>query len=235
MVKIELINIRKSYGDNIVLDKVSFTIQPQKVNIILGPSGCGKSTLLSIIAGLDHNFQGTIKGIDQRKLSYVFQEDCLLEWRTVKENIIYALSGKVEREKFINYAKVLGLSDYFNYFPYQLSGGLRQRVNLLRAFLYPSSLLLMDEPFKSLDIQSKEEAIGLFLRIQKERKITAVLVTHTLDEALQLGSWIHILSSKPTRLLNTLINPFIDSEEIYSSKDKELFLTRVEEMLQNPL
>lgn len=207
-------------------------IEPKKINVILGPSGCGKSTLLSIIAGLDTDFKGTIKGIDLEKISYVFQEDCLLEWKTLKENIGYALSGKVDREDFLDYAHRLGLSDYLNYLPDQLSGGLRQRVNLLRAFLYPASLILMDEPFKSLDIQSKGDAINLFLRIQRERELTVLLVTHNLEEAVQLGDFIHILSKKPTRVLHSITTPYDYLEEGQLEQERALFFSQLKGLLE---
>lgn len=228
----EILNIEKRFGETLVLDKISLTIYPKKINVILGPSGCGKSTLLQIIAGLDKDFDGCINGITPCKLAYVFQEDRLLEWKSVEKNILYALSGKVEKERLLDYGKALGLSEYLKYRPSQLSGGLRQRVNLLRAFLYPASLLLMDEPFKSLDIQTKEETINLFLRVQKEKEVTVLLVTHSLEEAIQLGNYIHIFSNKPTRRLDTFINPYFSSAKAYSIKDKESFLNEVREMVK---
>lgn len=228
----EILNIEKRFGETLILDKISLTIYPKQINVILGPSGCGKSTLLQIIAGLDKDFDGCINGITPCKLAYVFQEDRLLEWKSVEKNILYALSGKVEKERLLDYGKALGLSEYLKYRPSQLSGGLRQRVNLLRAFLYPASLLLMDEPFKSLDIQTKEETINLFLRVQKEKEVTVLLVTHSLEEAIQLGNYIHIFSNKPTRRLDTFINLYFSSAKASSIKDKESFLNEVREMVK---
>jgi len=230
--KIEILNIEKWFGNILILDKINFMIYPKQINVILGPSGCGKSTLLNIIAGLDHNFKGNTNSIDSKKVSYVFQEDHLLEWKNIEKNILYALSGKVRKQELIEYGEVLGLSMYWRYYPKQLSGGLRQRVNLLRAFLYPASLLLMDEPFKSLDIQTKEKTINLFLNIQQEKKLTVVLVTHSLEEAFQLGEYIHVFSNKPINKITTFINPYFYPRGVYSIKEKELFLKQVKEVLK---
>jgi len=231
--KIDIFNIEKWFGDTLILDKINFTIYPKHINVIIGPSGCGKSTLLNIISGLDNNFTGYTKALSSLKISYVFQEDHLLEWKSIEKNILYALSGKLKKEEFIDYGNILGLSTYWGHYPSQLSGGLRQRVNLLRAFLYPASLLLMDEPFKSLDIQTKEKTINLFLKIQKEKELTVLLVTHNLDEAFQLGEYIHIFSNKPTGKINTIINPYFYSNKVNSGKEKELFLNQVKEIMKH--
>lgn len=232
MINIEILNLRKNFKEIVVLDHLNLYIYPEQINVILGPSGCGKSTLLNIIAGLDSKFTGTIKGIKSHKTSYIFQDDSLLEWRSIKNNILFALSGKVDSGLLLNYGNALGLSNYWNHYPSQLSGGLRQRVNILRGLLYPSTLMLMDEPFKSLDTQTKEEVINLFLQIQQERKLTTILVTHNLEEALQVGHYIHVLSQKPTHIVDTFTNPYFSLDKSYSYEDKKTFLNQIKEIMK---
>lgn len=231
MINIEIVDIEKSFYKNVILNKVNLTIYPKKINIIIGPSGCGKSTLLEIISGLDKDFNGFIKNIDMQKISYVSQEHCLLQWKSVEKNIMYALSGKVDNKNFVKYSRALGLTNYLQHYPNQLSGGLLQRVNLLRAFLYPSNILLMDEPFRSLDVQSKEKAVDLFLEVQKEKQLTVILVTHNLEEAVELGHYIHVLSNKPTKKLDTFVNPYFCKEK-YSNEDRKLFLNKIKAIIQ---
>lgn len=231
MINIQIVDMEKSFEESLILNKINLTIYPKKINIIVGPSGCGKSTLLQIVSGLDKDFNGFVSDISTEKISYVFQEHCLLEWKNVEKNIAYALSGKIDKKDFLQYSTALGLNSYLKHYPSQLSGGLLQRVNLLRAFLNPANILLMDEPFKSLDIQSKQEAINLFLRIQSQKELTVILVTHSLEEAVKLGNYIHVLSNKPTKKLDTFINPYF-CENNYSIEDRRLFLNKIKEMIQ---
>lgn len=232
MIKIEIIDIEKSFGENLILNNISLIIHPNQINVIIGPSGCGKSTLLQIIAGLDKEFRGTVNGIDTKQISYVFQDHCLLEWKSVEKNIMYALSGKVDNKHFLEYSRALGLTEHLSHYPNQLSGGLLQRVNLLRAFLSPGNLLLMDEPFKSLDVKSKEATINLFLQVQKEKKRTVLLVTHSLEEAVQLGNYIHILPKNPAGKLHTFMNPWTYSKEEQSNEGRAKFLNKLNEIIK---
>lgn len=182
--------------------------------------------MLRIVAGLDSEFSGSIQPIGQNRISYIFQEPCLIQWKNVRKNMRYALSGHVDEKMLLDYSKILGLTDYLNYYPSQLSGGLLQRVNLLRGFLYPATLLLMDEPFKSLDIKNKEAAMDLMVKIQKERNLTVVLVTHSLEEAIQLGDYIYIVPHKPKGSLECFANPRDSIHEKSSTESKiELFNT----------
>ena len=178
---------------------------------IVGPSGCGKSTLLSIIAGLLIPSNGYVKvnGITVDKpsedIGYMFQKDQLLEWRNILQNVVIGLEiqGKLNKET-IEIAKSMlinyGLGDFLNSYPYQLSGGMRQRVALIRTLLLEPHLLLLDEPFSALDYQTRlaiSDEIGLILK--KEKK-TAILVTHDIAEAISMSDRVIILSNRPAQV-----------------------------------
>ncbi|MCQ4925333.1 ATP-binding cassette domain-containing protein [Tissierella carlieri] len=196
-------NIIKNYNDLKVLDDISIDFPKNKTTCILGPSGCGKTTLLNIISGIIKEYSGEIIGFED-DISFVFQEDRLIPWNNVSSNIEFVLKNKMNKEKIETtmerYLKLVNLEEYRYYYPKDLSGGMRQKISILRAFAYPSNLLIMDEPFKSLDINSKQVLIDFFkeLRIMENR--TCIIVTHDIEEALTLGDKIVILTEKPTRV-----------------------------------
>src|SRR5690554_4559609 len=171
---ITLEKIIKNYGTLEVLSGISMTIKPQHIIVILGPSACGKTTLLSILAGLIQPDSGTVAGIPETGVSFLFQEPRLLDWLTVTENLLFILQDKLPLETLEqtieNHLKSMDLFAYRNYYPRRLSGGQRQRVALARALIYPSPVLLMDEPFKSLDLGLKFELMQEFLRLWSDRK-----------------------------------------------------------------
>lgn len=187
-------NIYKSYEGLSVLEDVTLTFQDGKTTCILGPTGCGKTTLLHIVSGLVEPDSGDIDGFKDSKISFVFQEDRLIEWKSVMENLIFVLKGKMDKNliyPFIMYKlKDLHLDEYANYLPSQLSGGMRQKISILRAFSYPSEVFLLDEPFKSLDVQSKRQAMDFFKELMAMEKRCAILVTHDMDEAIELSDEI---------------------------------------------
>jgi len=209
-LKYEVKNIGKGYKKLKVLNDISIEFEKNKITCILGPSGCGKTTLLNIIAGIANKDSGEIIGFEKRNISFVFQEDRLFEWKNVKENIEFVLKDKMtkkDRENIIDkYLKLINLRKYKYYYPTKLSGGMRQQVNILRAFVYPSSILIMDEPFKSLDINSKQTTIEFFTKVKKLENKTCILVTHDIEEALVLGDKIVILSDKPAKIKKTITN-----------------------------
>lgn len=198
-MNIELVNIEKSFGDKKIYDKFSLEFEEGKINCILGKSGCGKSTLLNIIANIEGIEDGEIKGVP-KNISYVFQEDRLIEWSSIYNNLelpILKKYKKEERRKRIkNILKEIGLEDYIKSYPRELSGGMRQRVNIARALLCEGELLLMDEPFKSLDKGSKENIISVFKKKHIEKSNTVIIVTHDMDEALNLGDNIFLLGHR---------------------------------------
>ena len=175
---------------------------------ILGPSGCGKTTLLRIIAGLESPtsgqvlIDGTVIDRPNPKLGMIFQDYSLYPWRTVNENIAFGLElrgmGKIERDKIgAEYLELAGLSGFGNSYPYELSGGMRQRVAVVRALAVDPVVLLMDEPFGALDAQTRNRLQHDLLEIWDKTKKTILFVTHSVDEAVFLADRIVVLTPRP--------------------------------------
>ncbi len=208
-------NIYKSYGSLRVLDNISIDFKKNKTTCILGPSGCGKTTLLNIIAGIIEKDAGEILGFENEDISFVFQEDRLIEWKNVRDNMAFVLKKKMNKKEIEvtidRFLSLVNLKEYKYYYPRNLSGGMRQRISILRAFAYPSNILIMDEPFKSLDISNKKIVLDFFKELRSLEKRTCILVTHDMDEALDLGDTIVILSDKPTRVKRVIENPYMES------------------------
>lgn len=204
---ISIKNTNKKFGNNIIFDNFSIDFYENKVNCILGKSGCGKSTLLNIISGIIQNDTNDFEGLENQGISYIFQEDRLIDWLTVEENIKLVVKkyySQSEIDKLCDkYLELVGIREYKKYYPQRLSGGMRQRVNIARAFIYPSKLIIMDEPFKSLDIKNKQMIIEKFKEILKADNRTVLFVTHDMDEALVLGEKIFVLGNQPVKIKNT--------------------------------
>ena len=200
MIKVE--QIFKSYGSHQVFEDFSLTFPEGKITAILGPSGCGKTTLLNILAGLIPVDQGKVETAYQ--VSYLFQEPRLLPWLTISQNIDLVLPEKMavseRKEKIQASLKATGLAQYGGYYPSQLSGGMRQRAAMARAFSFDAPLLLMDEPFKSLDLKTRIELIGNFLELWTQTLRTVITVTHDVKEAMMLGDLILVLAGRPARV-----------------------------------
>ncbi len=209
-------DVDKKYNDLVVFEKLNLTIKDHEITAILGPSGCGKTTLLNIISKTT-DYSGTIEGNDG-KISYLFQSQRLLSNLTVKKNIEYVLRSyldKQEREKVTNdILKKVELTEFANYYPSQLSGGMAQRVSIARAFAYDSDIMLMDEPFKGLDISLKKKIIDVFLRLYKSDKKTTLFVTHDIDDALIMANRIIVLSSDGKIVLDETINEPFDERDV---------------------
>lgn len=219
----KVINIKKNYGERKILAGVSFEGEEGKVTVILGESGCGKSTLLGILSNNIKDFSGEIvfdRDISSG-ISYIFQEDTLIPWKTVYENIEYVLKDKIsasEMRAYIEkYLKMVNLLEYKDEYPEHLSGGMKRRVGIARAFAYPSDYLFMDEPFEFLDIKTKGEIIEYFKLLQEKNKKTVLFITHDIESALKIGDKIVVFSSKPTRVkrvFDTVTNNEKLSDEI---------------------
>lgn len=230
----KVIDVCKSYADLKVLDNISIDFPENKVTCILGPSGCGKSTLLNIIGGILDKDSGQVIGFKDASISFVFQEDRLIKWKSVKDNLRFVLKGKMDKkaieETIDSYLKSVNLLEYKNYYPNSLSGGMKQRISILRAFIYPSQVLIMDEPFKSLDVNNKRIVIDFFKKLQSVEKRTCIIVTHDIGEAMELADRIVILSDKPSRVVEVMDNYLIYNHD----KNYEVNMRhQIEEMLMN--
>ncbi len=186
----QLTEVTKRYGGVTALDNLTLTVANGETTAVLGESGAGKTTLLRIIAGLT-SCEGEVSGAG--RVSYVFQESKLLPNLTAEENLRFVLP-KSEWEKTGETLDRVGLGGKQTRYPAQLSGGERQRVSLARALLFPHDVLLMDEPFSSLDLGLKKSLVELVRELQQERKETVVFVTHDVHEAVLLSSRAVVLS-----------------------------------------
>lgn len=203
----EVKSLYKSYGEKKILGGLNLQFPAGKITVLLGPSGCGKTSLLNILAGIDKLYSGSVSGFDSNAISCVFQEDRLLPWLSAKSNIVFALRSKMGDDLAHQAATealcAVGLSDYLDAKPGSLSGGMRRRVALARAFAYPSDLFLLDEPFSSLDLKTRISVMDLFLGLRSKDGRAAIIVTHDVREAIYLADKIVTLSEKPSVTLDT--------------------------------
>ncbi|XID90319.1 ABC transporter ATP-binding protein [Paenibacillaceae bacterium WGS1546] len=206
-------------GEVVALQHIDFAVEQGEFVSIVGTSGCGKSTLLSIIAGLGRHTSGDIL-VDGRPVSgpgpdraVVFQSDATFPWLTVRENIEYGMKVKkiaaqARREKADELLKLLELEKFRDAYPRELSGGMRKRIDIGRAYAVEPQILLMDEPFGALDVVTRETMQSELLRIWSEKKKTVVFVTHDLEEAMFLSDRIVLLSPRPGRIKQIIDLPF---------------------------
>jgi NitT/TauT family transport system ATP-binding protein len=211
--------VNKRFGPLWVLKDFRCSLPESAVTVMLGPSGCGKTTFLKILSGLIQPDAGDLGGIDGLRPALVFQEPRLLPWRTVRQNLELVTSpddsgagGRIEA--LLN---LVGLGRFGNYRPGALSGGMRQRVSLVRGFCIQAEILLMDEPFQGLDLRLKRELVDSFAKLWTEDPKTALLVTHSVDEALLLGDRILVLSERPMSVIQELDNPVPSGERVLGS------------------
>jgi NitT/TauT family transport system ATP-binding protein len=206
---ISIRDLRKMFGQLVAIDGVSVDIAPGEFFMIVGPSGCGKTTLLRILAGLDSVTSGTIEietPSSQRPVnSMIFQGDSIFPWMTVWDNAAYGLKmrrapSSTIKEVVGHYLARTGLTRFAKYYPHQLSGGMRQRVSIARAFANDPEILLMDEPFSALDAQNKLLLQEELLHIWEEHKKTVVFITHSVDEAVFLGDRIMVMTAQPGKV-----------------------------------
>lgn len=211
---LQIRNLSLSYhqpgGETRALKDISLTVEQGEFISILGPSGCGKSTLLSLIAGLEPPSQGTIQlHAPAQSVGYMFQHDMLLEWRSVFQNACLGLEVRhALNDDTKAYVKVLlnayGLGSFLSHKPSQLSGGMRQRVALVRTLALKPELLLLDEPYSALDYQTRLTVADEIWKILRASSKTAILVTHDISEAISLGDRVIILSRRPGRILEDI-------------------------------
>jgi ABC-type nitrate/sulfonate/bicarbonate transport system, ATPase component len=202
-------NLCKSYPGIQIFDGLDMDVQENKITCILGPSGIGKTTLLNIISGITPPDSGNISDFEGKDFSYIFQEPRLLYWKTVYENISFVLKDTYKEKELqsrVNrYLEIVGLFKYRDYYPNKLSGGMEQRVSIARAFAYPSEILLMDEPFKSLDAKLKKNLLNSFLALWETDTRTVLFVTHDIEEAAYISNFVYVLEdSFPTKIKNMI-------------------------------
>jgi NitT/TauT family transport system ATP-binding protein len=210
--QVELSAVSKGYGNGqLVLQSIDLRVLKGEFVSIIGPSGCGKSTVLKLISGLTPPTTGTISvdGTTPRNvretISFIFQDATLLPWRTVKENVglgleLEGVTNESRQEKVASLLRLVGLSHVAKAYPRELSGGMKMRVSIARALATNPQLLLMDEPFASLDEMSRDRLNEELLRLRAERQWTAVFVTHSVAEAVFLSTRIVVLAPNPGRI-----------------------------------
>jgi NitT/TauT family transport system ATP-binding protein len=204
--RLVLQNVSHSYGTVSVLKDINLVVNPGEVVVLVGPSGCGKTTLLNLLSGHIEAVSGSIhrEGI----IRTVYQHDGLFPWLTVSENITIGLRSMMDaarREKEMReLVELIHLEGFEHHYPHQLSGGMRQRVELARVLAGDSDILLMDEPFSALDYQTRLRMRKELVRILKQRPRTVVFVTHDIEEAAQLADRVLVLSDRPATISREL-------------------------------
>lgn len=206
-LKIE--NLNKCFNGLKIFNNLDIIIEEHEVSCIFGASGIGKTTLLNIISSVEKADSGSVDDFNNKRFSYIFQEPRLLDWKTVSGNIGFVLKDRFARKdtkKLIDYyISLVGLEQFKDYYPDKLSGGMKQRVSIARAFAYPSDILIMDEPFKSIDLKLKNNLIISFLKLWSADRRTIIFVTHDIEEAALLGNNIFIFEDNhPTSVKKIL-------------------------------
>lgn len=207
------ISVSKSFNGFKVIDKVEFKVASGEFVCVVGESGCGKTTLLRIIAGLE-SFEGEItyngREINRKSIGFVFQDDRLLPWKTTIENVLFGIGirkkiGEEDVELARRVLRDVGLRGFENHYPKELSGGMRQRVGLARAIAIQPEILLMDEPFSSLDEITREKMQEELVELWEKEKKTVIFVTHSIEEAVFLATRVVVLTPRPSRVAGEIV------------------------------
>jgi ABC-type nitrate/sulfonate/bicarbonate transport system ATPase subunit len=216
-VKVKVSNMTKCFGDLCVLDNISFEVPEGEFLCIVGPTGCGKTTFLNSLTKLYELTSGEIlvsgEPVDLKKhnLAYIFQEYSTMPWLKVEENVRFGLEIKGLPEAEITkrvdeVIDLVGLGPFRNYYPKQLSASMLQRVVIARAFAVQPELLLMDEPYGQLDLDLRFKLEDELIRLWEKTKTTVIFITHNIEEAVYLGERILVLTNKPTKIKEEIIN-----------------------------
>lgn len=214
-VKVQAKNLTKSFGELLVLDNISFDVKDGEFLCIVGPTGCGKTTFLNCLTKIYDITKGEIlvdgAPIDCKKnnISYILQESSAMEWLTVEENIRFGLEIKKAPKKLIKerveeMLDLVGLTEYRDYYPKQLSISMLQRTVIARAFATYPELLLMDEPYGQLDLDLRFKLEDELIKLWQKTKTTVIFITHNVEEAVYLGERIMVLTNKPTKVKETI-------------------------------
>lgn len=191
--------------DLVAIRDLYFGVPADSFTSIVGPSGCGKSTTLRILLGLDTHYQGSIDLSSTGRVAAVFQEPCLLPWRTVEQNVRLALPDSLREQSLDELFGILDLQKHRHFFPAELSLGLARRASIARAFATEPGLLVLDEPFVSLDEQTAARLRTLLMEVWQARPVTALMVTHNLREAIELSDRIVFLSARPAQVVREVV------------------------------
>lgn len=224
-------NISKSFKKLKVLDNISLDLYQGKITCILGSSGCGKTTLLKIIAGLEKASKGKIISsltLPGKEVGYMSQEDSLLPWKTAEQNVLFALEliGIKNHRQAMKMLRLVHLNHFSRYYPHELSGGQRQRVSLARMLALSPKLLLLDEPLSALDIVIKSDLVQIIRNYVITNQATALMITHSIEEALMVADTILIFSPRPACITDRI--------EINDSERNKAF-AHVKEALENAI
>lgn len=227
----------KKYQDNKIIDNLKLEVNDNEFISIIGPSGCGKTSLLNIISNIDKDYLGSIlfdkQNISNSNIGVMFQDSRLIPWLSVLENIMLVSMSK-DREQIINALIEVGLKDYINSYAKELSGGMQRRVALVRAFINKPDVLLLDEPFISLDYPTAQNLRSDFMKFYNKYKPTVVFITHDLKEAISLSQRIIFLDSKPMKIILDFENKkdfSSDLEDVEIEKIKESILKNYPKIL----
>ena len=206
---LEVKNLKKNYytkdGEIKAIDNISFDVKEGDFIAIVGPSGCGKSTLLSILSGIVDDYSGSINLFNDAKFGYMLQDDSLFDWLNILNNSLLGLKiekkdNDYNKKKVIDLLNTYGLGDFINKYPKNLSGGMRQRVALIRTLAINPDILLLDEAFSALDYQTRlKVSDGVYKIIKKEKK-TAIMITHDIEEAISMANRVIVLSERPAKI-----------------------------------
>jgi NitT/TauT family transport system ATP-binding protein len=244
---LQLQNVRKAFGaphnQTLALEDVTLSVDEGEFLAVVGPSGCGKSTLLQIVAGLIAPSSGQVRLNDRvvsappESMVYLFQQytKSLFPWRTTLDNVCFAVEHSMPRERAREHSRpyldMVGLGDFAGHYPWQLSGGMQQRVAIARALAAQPRVLLMDEPFSSVDALTRIELHTLILELWERHRFTALLVTHDVDEAVFLADRIAVLSKRPTSVVRTLQTKLPRPRDGITTRELPRFLQLRHELL----
>ena len=227
MVELKEVSLSYSHkrkAEVAALRQVNVRFEAGSFSAIIGPSGCGKTSLIKIIAALITPSEGSVfvggspLNEIRRQTAVIFQDFCLLPWKTVMANAelplrIHGGVSRNDRQKVMSLLAEFGLAAFAKHYPHQLSGGMKQRLAIVRALVAEPEILLMDEPFSSLDALTREDAQDFLLSVQKERRLTIIMITHSIEEAVYLADSVHVMTG---------VNPGLITEHLEISRDKNL-------------
>lgn len=212
MTKIlQIKNIKKTYHtkteETPAIEDVSFELEEGDFIAIVGPSGCGKSSILNILCGLDRDYSGNVLNKNNKKIGYMLQNDSLFNFRTILNNCLLGLEiqnklNKDSKDYVLNLLKTYGLNNFINSYPTSLSGGMRQRVALIRTLATKPDIILLDEPFSALDYQTRLAVSEDVYKIIKKEKKSVIMVTHDIAEAISLANKVIVLTNRPCKIKN---------------------------------